>query len=491
GNTNAAFAMARGEYVLLSDHDDILEKDALYEIVSLLNREPDLDIVYTDEDLTDEAGEHFRSPRFKPDFNLDLLRSINYICHLFCVRRSVLDAAGGLHDEYDGAQDWDLFLRCSEQTDRIGHVARVLYHWRESESSTARNPESKTYAIDAARRALEGHYQRMGLAAELHYTDIFIMYQAKLTVRDEAHGMVSILIPNKDNRDVLRTCVESILEKSSYRRFEILVIENNSTEPETFAYYKELEQIPEVRVIRFNEPFNYAKVNNFGAAHAKGDYLLLLNNDTEVISPDWLEQLLGHCQRPDVGAAGAKLLYPDETVQHCGVVTGVGGFAGHILTGKLREDAGYMGRLLAVQDVSAVTGACLMIKKSLFDAVGGLDEALTVALNDIDLCLKVRETGALIVLNPAAELFHYESKSRGYEETPEKHERFKREIRYFREKWKHVLEEGDPYYNPNLSLMYGDCRLRGEEEYFEIVNEIEEDIRKEQQIAEQSETAES
>ena len=488
GNTNAALEMASGDFILLSDHDDVIEKDALFEIVKLLNDDPSLDIVYTDEDLTDEAGEHFRSPRFKPDFNIDLLRSINYICHLFCIRTSVLRETGGLRSDCDGAQDWDLFLRCSEKTKKIGHVPKVLYHWRESESSTARNPESKTYAIESARRALEGHYRRCGLDAELHYTDIFIMYQAKLLVHD--NPKVSILIPNKDNRDVLKTCIDSILKKSTYRNLEILVIENNSTEEETFRYYEELESSvnaakedggkigPVIRVLRYKDKFNYAKINNFGAQHASGDYFLLLNNDTEVITPDWIEQMLGYCQREDVGAAGAKLLYPDETVQHCGVVIGVGGFAGHILTGKLREDAGYMGRLRAIHDVSAVTGACLMIKRSIFEQIGGLDENLTVALNDIDLCLKVRETGALIVQNPAAELFHYESKSRGYEETPEKQERFKKEIRYFREKWKDVLDAGDPCYNPNLSLMYGDCRLREENEHFDIVDEIEEEMNK-------------
>ena len=513
GNTNAALEMASGDYIMLSDHDDVIEKDALYEIVKLLNADPTLDIVYTDEDLTDEAGEHFRSPRFKPDFNIDLLRSINYICHLFCIRTSLMHEVGGFRSDCDGAQDWDLFLRCSEHTKKIGHVPKILYHWRESEASTARNPESKTYAIESARKALEGHYRRCGLNAELNYTDIFIMYQAKLLVHD--NPKVSILIPNKDNRDVLKTCIDSILEKSTYRNLEILVIENNSTEDETFRYYAELTDEknaevqsagqkveeaadmqsesgsertaekavsdtapsdltePEIRVLHYKDKFNYAKINNFGAQYATGDYLLLLNNDTEVITPDWIEQMLGYCQREDVGAAGAKLLYPDETVQHCGVVVGVGGFAGHVLTGKLREDAGYMGRLRAIYDVSAVTGACLMIKRSIFEQIGGLDENLTVALNDIDLCLKVRETGALIVQNPAAELFHYESKSRGYEETSEKHERFKKEIKYFRDKWKDVLDAGDPYYNPNLSLMYGDCRLREEDEHFDIVDEIE------------------
>ena len=477
GNTNAALKMATGDYILLSDHDDIIEKDALFEIVRLLNDDPSLDIIYTDEDLTDEAGEHFRSPRFKPDFSIDLLRSINYICHLFCIRRTVMDEVGGFRSDCDGAQDWDLFLRCSEKTNRIGHVPKVLYHWRESESSTARNPESKTYAIASAKAALEGHYKRCGLQAELLYTDIFILYHAKLSVKD--NPKVSIIIPNKDNRDVLDKCIQSIVSQSTYRNLELIVVENNSTDPETFRYYrrlkKQFESVPQMtlRLLRYEGTFNYSKINNFGAAHATGDYLLLLNNDTEVITPDWIEQMLGYCQREDVGAVGAKLLYPDETVQHCGVVVGLGGFAGHILTGKLREDAGYMGRLRAIHDVSAVTGACLMTKKSLYDKLGGLDEKLTVALNDIDYCLKVRGTGALIVQNPGAELFHYESKSRRYEETPEKHERFKKEIRYFREKWDDVLAAGDPYYNPNMTLMYGDCRLRGENEHFDIIDEIE------------------
>lgn len=474
GNTNKALSMATGDYVMLTDHDDLLELDALFEMVKLINEDPELEIIYTDEDLTDETGEKFTSPRFKPDYNLDFLRSINYICHIFMVKKEIMDQVGGFRKEFDGAQDWDMILRCCELTEHIGHVPKILYHWRAYEASTAGNPESKLYAIDAGKAALEEHYKRLGIDARLEYTDIFIMFRTIMKVKGTPK--VSIIICNKDEVPTLKTCVESILNKSTYGNYEIIIVENNSTDEKTFAYYKELEKKDErIQVVYYKEEFNYSKVNNFGAKYATGDYYILLNNDTEVITPNWIEQMVGYCQREDVGIVGAKLLYPDNTVQHCGVVIGVGGFAGHILTQSSREDVGYFGRLQAIQDISAVTAACLMIKKSVFDEVGGLTESFKVALNDIDLCLKAREKGYLIVMNPGVELYHYESKSRGMEETPEKHERFKGEISRFRDRWKDILEKGDPYYNPNLTLMYGDCRLRGEDEHFDIIDEIEAD----------------
>lgn len=480
GNTNKALSMATGDFVMLTDHDDLLELDALYEMVKLINEDPQLEIIYTDEDLTDETGEKFSSPRFKPDYNLDFLRSINYICHIFMVKKEIMDKVGGFRKEFDGAQDWDMILRCCELSEHIGHVPKILYHWRAYEASTAGNPESKLYAIDAGKAALEEHYKRLGIDAELEYTDIFIMFRTIMKVK--GNPKISIIICNKDEVPTLKTCVESILNKSTYSNYEIIIVENNSTDEQTFAYYKELEQKDSrIRVVYYKEEFNYSKVNNFGAQYATGDYYILLNNDTEVITPNWMEQMVGYCQRDDVGIVGAKLLYPDNTVQHCGVVVGVGGFAGHILTQSTREDVGYFGRLQAIQDISAVTAACLMIKKSVFDEVGGLTESFKVALNDIDLCLKVREKGHLIVMNPGVELYHYESKSRGMEETPEKHERFKGEISRFRDRWKDILEKGDPYYNPNLTLMYGDCRVRGEDEHFDIIDEIEEDKKKQLQ----------
>ena len=471
-NTNAAMAMAEGDYILFCDHDDLLEKDALYEIVRRINERPDTDILYTDEDLTDKTGQAFRMPRFKPDYNPDLLCSINYICHIFVVRRSLADRVGGFRREYDGAQDWDFILRCCEQTKRIEHIPRILYHWRAHEESTAGNPESKRYAVEAGKRAVLDHFRRAGLEAEIEETGIFILFRPLLQVKKREK--VSIIICNKDEVPTLKKCVESILEKSSYNNYEIIIVENNSTDPKTFAYYEQLEQRSDrIRVVRYEGAFNYSAVNNFGVRHAAGTYLLLLNNDTEVITPDWIERMLGYCQCSDVGAVGAKLYYPNRLVQHCGVVVGVGGFAGHILTSTNPGDPGYMGRLQAVADISAVTAACMMIRRSVYEEVGGLDEDFRVALNDIDLCMKVREKGYLIVMHPGVELYHYESKSRGLEQTLEKQQRFKTEIRRFRAKWRQILEDGDPYYSPHLTLMYGDCRIRLENEHFTVIDEIE------------------
>lgn len=462
-NTNEAIRMASGEFLLFSDHDDFLEPNALFELVQALNQDPALDLIYTDEDLSDEKGEHYFSPRMKPDFNPDFLRCINYICHLTMVRRSLAEEVGLLRKECDGAQDYDFLLRCIEKTDRVFHIPKVLYHWRASETSTAGNQDSKTYAIEAGKKALTEHYARLGYEAEVEYTGIFILYKMRLKVKGEP--LVTILIPNKDQAETLDTCVKSIYEKTDYPHFEILVVENNSEKEETFAYYEKMEKEHEnFRVVRYEGGFNYSAINNFGARHANGDYLLLLNNDTEVISPFWIREMVGFCQREDTGAVGAKLYYPDGLVQHCGVVVGIANFAGHVQNFHTRQDAGYFGRLKAVQDISAVTAACMLVKKSVFDAIGGFDESFVVSLNDVDLCLRIRKAGKLIVQDPNVELYHYESKSRGYENTPEKKERFKQEILRFRRRWKSFLDQGDPYYSPNLSLMNGECQLRKEKE---------------------------
>ncbi len=472
GNTNAAVAMAEGDYVMLCDHDDLVAVDALYEMVSVLNENPATDIVYTDEDLVNSDTTSYFSPRFKPDFNFDFLRSINYICHIFMVRKTILDEVGCFRENFDGAQDFDFILRCCEKTTQIAHVPKILYHWRSHENSTAGNPDSKQYAIDAGKRALEEHYARLGIDAEVRYTGIFIMFESVLKVKD--NPKVSILIPSKDHIEDLDKCITSIEEKSTWKNFEIIVIENNSTEQDTFAYYDQIQmRYPNVQVVYWKKGFNYSAINNYGASFATGDYYVLMNNDIEVITTEWMEYMLGYCQRKDTGMVGAKLYYPDDTVQHCGVVIGVGGFAGHILTRTGRKESGYFGRLKAIQDISAVTAACLMIKKTTFDAIGGLDEEFQVALNDVDLCLKVRAHGELVVQNPMVEMYHYESKSRGMEDSKEKHERFKREIARFRTKWADILEKGDPYYNPNLTLMYDDCRIRGKHEHFDIIDEIE------------------
>ena len=473
GNTNAAAEMATGEFVMFCDHDDLLETEALYQLVKKLNEEPDLDIIYTDEDLVNADTTYYMSPRHKPDYNPDMLSCINYICHIFMVRRTILDQTGVLRADFDGAQDHDLIMRCCEKTEKVGHIAKVLYHWRAHENSTAGNQDSKQYAIDAARRAIEEHLQRTGQEGEVRYTDIFIMHQVILKAK--GNPKVSIIIPSMDHTEDLDLCITSIMEKSTWKNKEIIVVENNSQLPETFTYYEELQKrYPEVRVVTWQGEggFNYSALNNFGARYATGEYFLLLNNDIEVISPDWIEGMLGYCQREDVGAVGAKLYYPDGTVQHCGVVVGLGGFAGHVETSRRKSDAGYFGRLKTVQDISAVTAACMMVDRSVFEAVGGLSEDFAVAMNDIDFCLKIRALGKRIVLNPCVELTHYESKSRGYEVGSEKQARFRREVEHFRNKWAEVLEKGDPYYNPNLTLMYGDCRLRRKHEHFDILEQI-------------------
>ncbi|MEE8886452.1 MAG: glycosyltransferase family 2 protein [Eubacteriales bacterium] len=474
GNTNEALKMASGDFLLLADHDDMLERDALFEIVRKLNEDPEYDIVYTDEDVMTEDGKRFHDPHFKPDYSPDYLLSINYITHIFCVRRSVAMKTGGFRRDCEGAQDWDMILHCCEYARKVAHIPKVLYHWRASGGSTAQNPDSKMYAVESGKRAVSEHMSRVGLDGELEYTLDFICFHPILHVKGEPK--VSIIICSRDHTDLLRACIDSILGESTYGNYEIVVVENGSTEQQTFDYYREIcSRDPRVRVVTYEEkgPFNYSKVNNFGAEQADGEYLILLNNDTKVISKDWIEGMLGYCQRDDVGAVGAKLYYEDQTVQHNGVVIGMGGFAGHVLTGLPANDGGYLMLNHATHDVSAVTAACMMTKRSVWDEVGGLTEDFRLALNDVDFCLKVRATGRLVVQNNAVELYHLESKSRGYEDTPERHERFKNEIRLFRSRWKRILDEGDPYYNPNLSLMYNDYRIREPGEHFDIIDEIE------------------
>ena len=389
---------------------------------------------------------------------MDLLCSMNYICHLFVVKKTIIDKIGMLRSEFDGAQDHDFILRCVEAAQSVYHIPKVLYHWRCHINSTAANPESKLYAFEAGRKAVEEHYKRIGVPAKVEHSSFYGMFHTKFCWEEQP--LISILIPNKDHIEDLKKCMESIEQKSIYRNFEFVVIENNSTEEETFAYYKEIEKKENVQVVYYKGGFNFSKINNFGAKYAKGEYLLLLNNDTEIITPECLQELLGYCMREDVGIVGAKLCYDDDTIQHAGVVIGFGGMAGHAFIESSRFDTGYMGRIMCAQDYSAVTAACMMTKKSVYNAVGGLTEALEVAFNDIDYCLKVRELGKLVVYNPYAELYHYESKSRGMEDTPEKVERFNSEVAKFCERWEDILQKGDPYYNPNLTLDKADFSLR-------------------------------
>lgn len=460
-NTNSAIEIATGDFIAFADHDDELTPNALFECVKAINEKPQTLVIYTDEDKMSMDGHKFFQPHFKPDYNPDLLCTVNYICHLFVVSRKVIEKVGGLRSEFDGAQDYDFVLRCVEavKDEEICHIPKILYHWRCHEDSTAENPESKLYAFEAGRRAVQAHYERTGIHAEVFKGEYLGLYRTKF-IRDH-DPLISIIIPNKDHIDDLKRCMESIEQKSTYKNYEYIIVENNSTDSATFEYYKKLEaENPKVRMVYWDGVFNYSAINNYGASFAKGEYLLLLNNDTEIINPDCLEELLGYCMRKDVGAVGARLYYEDNTIQHAGVVIGFGGIAGHCFVQQKRGTTGYCHRIICAQDYSAVTAACMMVKKSAFDAVGGLSEELAVAFNDIDFCMKLRKAEYLIVYNPYAELYHYESKSRGLEDTPEKVARFNKEIATFEKKWPEILENGDPYYNPNLTLKSQDFSLK-------------------------------
>lgn len=456
-NTNRAMEIASGEWIGLLDHDDLLAPNALYEIAKAVNECPEAEVVYTDEDkVTTDLKEHFQ-PHLKPDFNLDLLRSNNYICHFFVVSRDLISRVGGFRPEFNGAQDYDLILRCTEQAKQIVHIPKILYHWRVHKASTADNPASKMYAFDAGKRAIEEHLERCHTKGAVEHTKDLGFYRVKYEVCGEP--LVSIIIPNKDQSEALKKCLDSICEKTSYRNYEIIIVENNSEEPETFAFYKKIAG-ERIKIVTWEGEFNYSAINNFGVRHARGDYLLLLNNDVEIINGDWMEEMLSHCQRKEVGIVGAKLYYPDNTIQHAGIIIGIGGVAGSIFVGLPRAFSGYLHKASIQLDLSAVTAACMLVKRSVFEQVGGLEEKLKVAFNDVDFCLRVREKGYLVVYDPYAELYHYESKTRGAEDTKEKVRRFQTEIEYMRSHWIGLLKKGDPYYNCNLSLTKWDYSLK-------------------------------
>ncbi len=455
-NLNAAIAMAKGEFVSFLDHDDLLEPDALYELARLIREDASTDMVYTDEDKVDRKGKHFSLPNMKPDFNLDLLRSNNYICHFLAVRTALAREAGGFRPEFDGAQDYDFIFRCAEKARKIAHVHRVLYHWRTHELSTSDNPDSKEYAFLAGKRAVEAHLARVQVDAEVLETPDPGYFRVKYALQGEP--LVSVIIPNKDEKETLRTCLSSIWEKTEYENYEILVVENNSTTQEIFDYYQEIDGRNHVRVLRWEGEFNYSAINNFAARQAKGEYLLLLNNDVQVITKGWMKEMLSHCQRKEVAMVGAKLYYPDDTVQSAGTVIGMLGLAGHAFSNMPRQQSGYMHRASIQMDVSGTTAACAMIKRKVYEQVGGLEEKLKVAFNDVDLGLKIVSAGYLIVYDPYAELYHYESKSRGSADGLS--ERHLREVEFAQKKWADFLEKGDPCYNRNLSLRKQDYSLR-------------------------------
>ena len=458
-NTNAAIEISKGDYIIFMDHDDTIEPNALFECVSIINKDKDIDFIYTDEDKVNEDGTKYFDPHFKPDFSINLLRSMNYICHMVVVKRELINKSGRLDNVYDGAQDYDFVFRCVEKANKIHHIPKVLYHWRTHNDSTSFNPASKIYAFEAGKKAIEDHYKRIGIKAEVDFGVTNGLYNTKLKL--ESSPLVSIIIPNKDHISDLKKCIDSIESNSTYKNVEYVIVENNSTQEETYEYYKTLEINEKIKVIKYVGDFNFSKIINFGVKHSKGDYLLILNNDTELITPNSIEQMLAFCMLEDVGIVGARLLYPDDTIQHAGVIIGLGGIAGHAFVGLKRKFRGYFSRAICIQDYSAVTAACLMVSKKVFENAKGFNEELAVAFNDIDFCLKVRELGKLVVYNPNCEFYHYESKSRGKENTKEKVARFKSERAVFKSRWSDILEAGDPYYNRNLSLNKYDFSLKG------------------------------
>ncbi|MFA9375955.1 MAG: glycosyltransferase family 2 protein [Lachnotalea sp.] len=453
GNTNVCFEMAHGDYIALFDHDDVLHPSVLFENMKVIC-EKDADYVYTDEaTFHGNSINNMSTMHFKSDFAIDTLRANNYICHFSTFDAKLLQKTGLFRTEFDGSQDHDMILRLTSAAKNVCHIPKILYYWRSHKNSVASNINAKSYAIDAAKRAVEDHLKQTGIDGSAESTKAFPTI-FKINYNLKSKPLVSIVIANKDHLSDLAKCIESINYKSTYDNYEIIIVENNSTEEKLFEYYETLANIRNISVVKYEGEFNYSAINNLGASHAKGEYIILLNNDIEIITDDWIEELLMYAQRDDVGAVGAKLYYADDTIQHAGIVIGLGAHrsAGHTHYRLPKANLGYMGKLYYAQDVTAVTGACLMVKKSLFDQLNGLDESFAVALNDVDFCLRLRQLGLLNVFTPFAELYHYESKSRGLDDKAEKAKRYDEEVARFRERWMDLLNSGDPYYNVNFSL---------------------------------------
>ena len=452
GNTNEALKNASGDYIALLDHDDLLPVNCLYEVVKAINEDPSIEFIYTDEDKITTIDKPRFNPHFKPDFAIDTLRSNNYICHFSVFRKDLMEKLGGERSKYDGAQDYDIIIRMAEIAKNIKHIPKILYHWRVHELSTAKaGGDAKPYAFEAGITVLQDHLKRMELEGEVTHGVTLGTY--KIDYKVKGKPKVTILIPNRNEAKTLKVCIQSILEKTTYEKYEIVVIENNSTEKEIFNYYKELEGKDKVKILYYPEKgFNYSKIINYGVRNTDGEYIVQLNNDTELLTPDWLEKMIGMNQREDVGAVGVKLYYPDETIQHAGTIIGIYGVAGHVFKGLYKKAHGYFARESHIQNLSAVTAACMMAKRSIYEEVGYMDEEFAVAFNDIDFCLKIIQSGKLVIYNPFIELIHYESKSRGHDNTPEKQKRFQNEIDLFDKKWGDYKKKGDPYYNVNLRL---------------------------------------
>lgn len=459
GNSNEALKLATGEYIALLDHDDIIPKFALYEIVKAINENPDVDFIYTDEDKILEENKKRISPHFKQDYAIDTLRSYNYICHFSIFKKELMDKLGGFNSEFDGSQDYDLILRATEQAKHIVHIPKILYNWRISSTSVASGAAAKPYAYEAAKKAILASIERHGIqGAKVEDSRIIGLYKVTYPVKDEPK--ISIIIPNKDHKKDLKRCIKSIL-KSTYKNYEIIIVENNSKEKNIFKYYKKLEKNPKIKIEKCEITlFNYSKLNNFGASRASGKYFVFLNNDTKIITTNWLETIISNCQREEIGAIGAKLIYKNKRIQHAGVVLNLTGTAGHVNWNEKENNPGYFGRIMIQQNVSAVTGALLGVSKKVFEQVNGFDETFPIAYNDVDFCLKIQDIGKLITYNPYIEAYHYESQSRGYEDTEEKQKRLKKEESKLKKKWKKYFDVTDKYYSPNLRTDVPNMRIK-------------------------------
>ena len=452
--SNTALELATGDWIALLDHDDLLPQSALFWVVDAINKHNDIQIIYSDEDKVDESGKRF-DPYFKPDWNKDFFYSQNYFCHLGIYRKSLIEEIGGFRIGYEGAQDYDLVLRCIEKINpqSIYHIPRVLYSWRSHEKSTAQNMTAKNYAVNAGERALNDHFKRVGIKG---YVEIVSGgYRAHYDLPDKP-PLVSLIIPTCNNHDLVRKCIESILGKTTYPNYEIILVDNNSDELESLKYFSKLASDGVIKLIEYQHPFNYSAINNFAVKQAHGEIVGLINNDIEVISPEWLSEMVSIVCQHGVGAVGAKLLYSDNRIQHAGVIVGLGGVAGHSHKYFERDAPGYFFRAKLISSFSAVTAACLLVRKFLYLQVDGLNEKdLKVAFNDVDFCLKLREIGYRNIWTPYAELYHHESASRGSEDSPEKVARFNGELNYMRRRWADTIQQ-DPAYSLNLTLDYED-----------------------------------
>ena len=449
GNTNAALELATGDYIGLLDHDDILPVFSLYEVVKAINNHPEADFIYSDEDKFEELGGKRYDPYFKSDFGPDTLRANNFICHFSVFRKDLMEKLEGFRSEFDGAQDYDIILRMSENAQHILHIPKILYHWRVHELSTAKaGAHAKPYAYEAGKKAVQAHIDRLGLKGTVEQGKTIGTYKVNYDII--GNPKVSILIPNKDYIGTLKVCLKS-LKKTTYKNYEIIIIENNSTEKETFEYYEKIDGKDNIKVVYYPEKvFNYSAIINFGVRNSTGDYIIQLNNDTELLTPDWLQEMLGFAQREDVGAVGVKMYYPDKTIQHAGIIVGIGGVAGHVFKNIPYNMHGYFSKDAMIQNLSAVTAACIMTPRSIYDDVGFMDEKFQVAFNDVDFCLKVRDAGYLTVYTPFVELSHLKSASRLRIHSKELRIKRRQEIAYLQGAWPRDFVEGDTFCNPNL-----------------------------------------